>query len=100
MYVLEYMRTDVQVAGQEVLAFVLGDVEPSLEFPIHQIRKAIWKGAFGHKGIAKDFLLPKCTDAVVHRAENSKRRKCDTVVLTKHDVDTVTQLKAGKYGIS
>ena len=35
------MRTDVHVAGKEVLAVVLADVESSLKFPVPTIRDSI-----------------------------------------------------------
>ena len=89
------MRTNVHVAGKEVLAVVLGDVESSLEFPIPVIRNAIVKGDFGHARVTKDFLLPTSNARVVHRERDSRRRKCDAFYLSKLDTESVVQLKAG-----
>ena len=89
------MRTDVNVAGQAVLAVVLSDVESSLQFSIPKIRDAILKGGFGHTRVTKDFLLPDSRAKIVHRDCESRRRKCDALYLEKLEKDSVLQLKAG-----
>ena len=91
------MRTDVHVAGKEVLAVVLADVESSLKFPVPTIRDSIIKGGFGYTRVTKDFLLPGNRAEVVHRDVGSRRRKCDAIDLRKLDAETVTQLKAGTF---
>ena len=93
--VLEYMRTDVSVAGQPVLAVVLGDVISSLHFTPHQIRMSIEKGKYGQKQVVKDFLVPGDKGIVVKRHVNNKRRKCDTILLSKIDRVYSEQLIAG-----
>ena len=75
------MRTDINVAGQAVLAVVLSDVESSLQFSIPKIRDAILKGGIGHTRVTKDFLLPDSRAKIVHRDRESRRRKCDALYL-------------------
>ena len=75
------MRTDVNVAGQAVLAVVLADVESSLQFSIPKIRDAILKGGFGHTRVTKDFLLPDSRAKILHRDRERRRRKCDALYL-------------------
>ena len=97
MQVLQYMRTDVRVAGMDVLAVVLGDVaSSSLQFSVSQIRAAIRRGKMGQTQVTKDFLIPGSTDTRVHREGNSKRCRCDAITLDKLDADIITRLKDGK----
>ena len=94
--VLEYMRTDVRVGGKPVLAVVLGDVEGSLKYSATEIRRAINGEKLGHIRVTKDFLVPGSRDTEVHREGNSRRRKCDAILLEKLDELSVAQLQARK----
>ena len=89
------MRTDVSVSGQPVLAVVFGDVVTSLRHPPHRIRMAIEKGKYGQKQVTKDFLMPGKESIHVQRDENSKRRKCDTIIHSKIDPGYLQQLISG-----
>ena len=91
------MHTDVDVAGMEVLTVVLTDVTSSLRFRVPDIRTAIQKGEMGHTQMTKDFLETGSKEMVVHRDGNSKRRKCNTIILSKLDADIVTRVKNGKF---
>ena len=71
------MRTDVHVAGVEVLAVVVTDVTSSLRFCVTDIRTAIQTGEMGHTQVTKHFLETGSKEIVVHRDGNSERRKCD-----------------------
>ena len=48
----------------------------------------------------KRFPTPGSKNTVIHRDGESKRRKCDAILLKKLDIETVTQLKARKYRCS
>lgn len=93
--VLEYMRTDVSVGGQQVVTVVLGDVVSSLRHPIHNVRMAIEKGKYGQKQVTKDFLIPGDNGVAVTRDINSRRRKCDIIILSKIDPRYGDHLKEG-----
>ena len=92
---LEYMRTDVSIGGQQVLAVVLSDVSTALIHPIAVIWAAIEKGNYGHRNVTKDFLDPGCHSTTVTRGVNNRRRKCVVILLSKIDFSR-EQLKSGK----
>lgn len=80
-----------------MLVVVLGDTQGSLHFSPQQIRRALNDSKLGYTRVTKDFLLPGSTRTIIQREGNNKRRKCVAILLEKMDLDTVTQLKAGKF---
>lgn len=88
------MRTDLRVGEDQVLAVVLAEVATLLTFPMNRIKLAVERGKFGHKRITKDFLIPGMDSEHVKRDVNSRRRRCEALILSK--LDSSDQIKAGK----
>ncbi len=89
------MQTDVQVAGNPVLAVVLGEIASKLTYPLATIRKTIKQGNKGQTQVTKDFLQHGSHSTTVRRDSNSRRRKCEAIYLSRLDSLSSTQLKAG-----
>ena len=97
--VLEYVRTDVLVGGEQVLAVVLTDIEKALTFSLKHIRAALNRGVYGRTRVTKDFLLPGGSSTSVTRNVNSCRQKCEVFILSKLDDHSCDLLKAGKLSL-
>ncbi|XP_019860955.1 PREDICTED: uncharacterized protein LOC109589292 [Amphimedon queenslandica] len=76
--ILEFLRTDVTVAGRDVVAVVLNDIEEKLPYPVPAIRQALKRTGAGKTQETKDFLLHG-EKAPIKRNINSQRRKCEII---------------------
>ncbi|XP_019859479.1 PREDICTED: uncharacterized protein LOC109587698 isoform X2 [Amphimedon queenslandica] len=76
--ILEFLRTDVTVAGRDVVAVVLNDMDEKLPYPVPAIRQALKRTGSGKTQETKNFLLPG-EKAPIKRNINSQRRKCEII---------------------
>ena len=92
------MRTECKVAGQEVVAVCMQDVEFNLPHPIDVIKKGISKSGIGLINIAKDFLKETANDSKITRYVNEKSRKCVVIFLRGIKEHQRERLKEGMFG--
>ena len=92
------MRCDTMFEGQQVLAIVLTDqhITGHLSHSISDITSAVTNG-YGKKNIPRDFLMDRSMTAIIKRGDNSRKRKCAVIYLSKLDPDVVNDVKEGKF---
>ena len=89
------MRTETTVASEEVLAVVLPDVAGQLTHSPSAIRQMVAKEGWGGSD-TKDFLPPDASSLIINRKDNSRRRKCTAIFLSKLPDELRTNIKQGK----
>lgn len=101
LQVLQYMRSDLNVGGKNVLAVVLTEpcIKDTLTHSIEDIGKVISSG-YGEKNIPKDFLMVGCKSALIKRGHSARKQKCCVLYMTKIDPELVKKIKKRECEIS
>ena len=86
--------------GCEAIAIVPPDVAGALRHAVSEIRRVIVEKEFGSVRQTRDFLaLGEESNIAIKRGLNSRRRKCELIIIDSITSPMREQLKAGMFGL-